>query len=281
MDTVLLRTFLEVRKTRHFGKAAENLCITPAAVSARIKQLEESLGAVLFLRTRNNIQLSKEGERLVPHAETMLLALARARQEVAFGDSDSRQLVIAVRNGLWSDSLQQKLHGLIRSEPELILHLVSLGTDEIVQKLLAGTLDIAILYAPPNVPELEIITIGELKLCLYSSGKLNNAQLTEADNYIYLDWGGGFSRFHAQHFGDHALPVLRTNLEEVAKRYLKEHGGACYLPYGQRSALAEDGLSPVRGAAVFSRPINIAYHSASPQRELIEAVAQQFSGLRT
>ena len=44
MDIALLKTFLEVAKTRHFGRAAENLYITQAAVSARIKQMEEDLG---------------------------------------------------------------------------------------------------------------------------------------------------------------------------------------------------------------------------------------------
>ncbi|WP_082881977.1 LysR family transcriptional regulator [Oleiphilus sp. HI0043] len=39
MDIELLRTFLEVKNTRHFGKAAEHLYLTQAAVSARIKQL--------------------------------------------------------------------------------------------------------------------------------------------------------------------------------------------------------------------------------------------------
>ena len=40
MDIDLLKTFLEVNKTRHFGRAADNLYLTPAAVSARVRQLE-------------------------------------------------------------------------------------------------------------------------------------------------------------------------------------------------------------------------------------------------
>ena len=71
MDIELLRTFIEVRKTRHFGKAAENLYLTQAAVSARIRQLEQLLGVKLFIRSRNNIQLTSEGERLVSHAQTV------------------------------------------------------------------------------------------------------------------------------------------------------------------------------------------------------------------
>ena len=41
MDIKVFRTFIEVANTRHFGRAADNLYITQAAVSARIKQLEE------------------------------------------------------------------------------------------------------------------------------------------------------------------------------------------------------------------------------------------------
>ena len=43
MDIDLLKTFLEVNKTRHFGRAADNLYLTPAAVSARVRQLEQIL----------------------------------------------------------------------------------------------------------------------------------------------------------------------------------------------------------------------------------------------
>ncbi|MBT7408643.1 MAG: LysR family transcriptional regulator [Methylococcales bacterium] len=43
MDISLLKTFLEVVKTRHFGHAADHLCITQSAVSARIKMIESLL----------------------------------------------------------------------------------------------------------------------------------------------------------------------------------------------------------------------------------------------
>ncbi len=51
MDTELLRTFIEVSKTRHFGRAAENLYLTQSAVSFRIRQLEQQLGVSLFARS--------------------------------------------------------------------------------------------------------------------------------------------------------------------------------------------------------------------------------------
>lgn len=82
MDTELLRTFLEVQKTRHFGKAAEQLFLTQSAVSFRIRQLEQQLGVVLFHRHRNNIQLTSAGEQLVNPAEQILRQVQQARQQL-------------------------------------------------------------------------------------------------------------------------------------------------------------------------------------------------------
>lgn len=82
MDTELLKTFLEVQKTRHFGKAADNLYLTQSAVSFRIRQLEQSLGTNLFYRSRNNIQLTASGEALLPHAIAVIQALNNARLQI-------------------------------------------------------------------------------------------------------------------------------------------------------------------------------------------------------
>ncbi|WP_187275956.1 LysR family transcriptional regulator [Parahaliea aestuarii] len=279
MDTELLRTFLEVRNTRHFGRAADNLCITQAAVSARIKQLEESLGATLFTRTRNNIQLSAEGERLVPHAETVLLALARARHEAQLGDAGQRQLRIGLRNGLWGDALQRKLAALRDSDPGLRLNLASLEPGEAVRRLLDRSLDCALLCDPPGLAELDSLAVGEFSLRLYGSAGRQSLRRAINGDYVYMDWGGSFARFHVRHFGDQALPAMSTNIVELALASIAD-GGACYLPAGQRQSLAGRGLLPVRGAPVHTRQLSLVFHPEASQRETIEALARRFSGLR-
>ena len=82
MDIRFLTTFIEVVKTRHFGKAAENLYLTQSAVSARIKQLEEYFHTTLFIRHRNSIQLTPAGEKLLPFAEQLNDTLQQAKQEL-------------------------------------------------------------------------------------------------------------------------------------------------------------------------------------------------------
>ena len=73
MDTELLKTFMEVSRTRHFGRAAENLYLTQSAVSFRVRQLEGLLGVELFSRQRNNIRLTPAGEKLLPLAESSVM----------------------------------------------------------------------------------------------------------------------------------------------------------------------------------------------------------------
>lgn len=80
MDTELLKTFPEVSRTRHFGRAAEALYLTQSAVSFRIRQLENQLGVNLFTRHRNNIRLTTAGEKLLPYAETLMNTWQAARR---------------------------------------------------------------------------------------------------------------------------------------------------------------------------------------------------------
>ncbi|HAF04989.1 MAG TPA: hypothetical protein DCK77_03060 [Shigella sp.] len=62
VDTELLKTFLEVSRTRHFGRAAESLYLTQSAVIFQTRHLKNQLGVTLFPRHRNNIRLTAAGE---------------------------------------------------------------------------------------------------------------------------------------------------------------------------------------------------------------------------
>lgn len=94
MDVKVFRTFLELAKVRHFGRAAENLYITQAAVSARIKQLESYFDTQLFIRDRNNIKLTSAGERLIGYAEVMVTTLQQAKLELSLEDGKALQLTM-------------------------------------------------------------------------------------------------------------------------------------------------------------------------------------------
>jgi DNA-binding transcriptional LysR family regulator len=63
----MLRAFEASGRTGSFRNAAEELCLSPSAVSHAIRKLEEHLGTRLFLRNTRKIQLTPEGEALFTH----------------------------------------------------------------------------------------------------------------------------------------------------------------------------------------------------------------------
>src|SRR5262245_28941796 len=67
-----LRCFCAAAKTLHCRSAARAVALTPSAFGHRIRQLEDELGAQLFVRTTRSVRLSKAGLALAPVAERAL-----------------------------------------------------------------------------------------------------------------------------------------------------------------------------------------------------------------
>ena len=135
MDVDLLKTYVEVYHTRHFARAADNLFITPSAVSARIRLLETQLGTALFFRERNNIRLTSAGERFLGHARNMLRLWEQAHYDVAI-DADPRpNLTILTVPGLWDGVRLDWLRDLHEREPGLSLRVETLNFNQITTRL--------------------------------------------------------------------------------------------------------------------------------------------------
>ncbi|QSN61259.1 LysR family transcriptional regulator [Caballeronia sp. M1242] len=83
MDYTLLRAFLTVAREGNLTRAAAQLHLTQPAVSLQIKNLQETLGVVLFARTSHGLLLTRDGEALLPHAERALAAAADVQRAAA------------------------------------------------------------------------------------------------------------------------------------------------------------------------------------------------------
>jgi DNA-binding transcriptional LysR family regulator len=275
MDIELLKTFLEVKNTRHFGKAAENLYLTQAAVSARVKQLEDYFGTRLFIRSRNNIQLTVEGERLVPHAETMLVAWSRARLEVTSKAEQGLQLNIGTTGGLWQFVLQDHLQQIHQQHPELILRAEAHASDTLINMVQDRVLDLVVSYESTSLNELTARPLGKLKLVLASNVPDISARVAFQDHYVYVDWGTAFEMFHARRFADAPPAMLSTNLASIAESFIKRFPGSAYLPEQVLAHPGNESLQRVEGAPSFSRDVYLVYRSNAEQASLIESLIPQ------
>ncbi len=94
MNLAFLRYFLAIAETSSFTVAAERCHVTQPTLSAGIARLEEELGTRLFDRGRRT-GLTVAGQRLLPHARTMIEAWQAARAEQRVGRR-SRLVRIAI-----------------------------------------------------------------------------------------------------------------------------------------------------------------------------------------
>jgi DNA-binding transcriptional LysR family regulator len=270
MDVSDFRTFLEVNRTRHFGQAAQNLCITQSAVSARIRQLEEALGKKLFVRQRNNIQLTPAGEQLLAYAETITTAWSSARQTIGASEKDSVSLMIGGLPGLWDLTLQDWLHHIYDTNEKLLIHAEIHGTDLLHRRILNGTLDLAFVYDAPMNDLLEVVSIADFPLRMVSSAKGISAGKATARNYIMVDWGTSFLNGHAQYFPDIPVPELHTDLGRIAFEFIMHRGGSAYLASPMFDQYVQQGkLHLVDDAPAFERSAYAIYQKENSKKALI------------
>jgi DNA-binding transcriptional LysR family regulator len=274
MDTDLLKTFLEVNRTRHFGKAAEHLFLTQSAVSARIRLLEDILGTPLFVRARHNVQLTPQGERLLRHAETILNAWVRARHEVALPDNSGIAFAVGGIASLWDILLQDWLIVLSAKHPEIALSAEVLSSELLIRRIRDRTLDLAFSYETPQLPGVEVVDIASISLIMVSSrAGLDARAAVNRDDYVLVDWGTGFAVAHAQAFVDIRPPRLRFGLGRLAHAFVLERGGSLYLPEAVAKAdLAAGSLHRVADAPIMERHAYAVYHSDANRDGLIDQV---------
>lgn len=278
MDTEQLKTFIEVTKTRHFGRAAQSLYLSQSAVSSRIKALEEQLGTPVFFRIRNDIQLTPAGNRLLSHAENILVAWSRAKHDVAIEDDKGISLAVAATPSLWDIAMQEWLHSLHKNHPDYAVHGEVLDTELMVSKLLEGTLDLGFTFEPPQRPQIDVTQVSSIPLVLVSTQA--NLAIGEAiaSNYVMVDWGLAFSIAHARHFPDLKPPAIHLPLGRIAQDYLFSCGGSAYLAEPTvQSPIASGLLFRVEDAPVIDRPAYALYSADQNLSDKILAALSLFS----
>lgn len=269
METELLRTFLEVHRMHSFTRAAENLCLTPSAVSARVRQLESELGRPLFKRSSQQVRLTPAGERMLRHAMGIVLSLDRAQKHVAL--DDRFPVTVAGVASFWDLFLQDWLQRVRTALPEVAPWVEVSGAARIAEKLAQGELHLGFLYSPPHLADLVQREVGQLELVLVSTQSGQSVEQTLDQGYVLVDWGTVFNDQHNRYFPHRPPASARSNSGRVALQLIRGCGGGAYLP---RSLVAPDvesgALYLVEDAPVFEMRAYAAYPAHSEQRELVE-----------
>ncbi|MGU7843495.1 LysR substrate-binding domain-containing protein [Burkholderia sp. AW33-5] len=114
-----LRVFESSARLGSFKAAADELSVTPAAVSHQIKSLESRIGVLLFERGASGVRLTEEGERLFRASHDALLALSRGLDAVWPEAADERTLVLTTTPAFAAMWLIPRLGRFRQVDPQL------------------------------------------------------------------------------------------------------------------------------------------------------------------
>jgi LysR family glycine cleavage system transcriptional activator len=180
-----IRAFEAAARYMQFQQAAEDLGVTPAALSYQIKQLEEFLGLKLFKRLNRSVELTAEGRLLAPGVEA-----AFEKLETTFGlldNSEDTTLVVSTGQAFSAKWLAPRLHSYLEENPEIdfrlsaSLKLTDFERDGVDAVIRFGAGDYPNLYVEPLFEEISTPLIspklfeesgGEADLSLFKNVRL-------------------------------------------------------------------------------------------------------------
>ncbi len=239
MDLQLLKTFLEVYRTRHFGQAAEALFLTQSAVSARIRLLEQHIGMPLFERRRDGLELTSAGWRFLPQAERLL----RDWQQTLLVTRGQAETQGWWRIGAWANIWQAGLSTRLFERAQTHgpgLWLEEGQSSSLLRRVATGELDMALLCNAPRLPDLESWTVAHIELQLVGERDYRADEYAAA--FISVDWGETVA-YECLQLG--LIPGrVRLSSARLALEYLQQFGGLALLPLALAQDVRAVGLQP-------------------------------------
>ena len=175
------QTLITVAETRNFTKAAEILCLTQPAVSHHISQLEEELGISLFIRKKNGLELTPEGEAAVKCAKRMGVLYNKLIKEISDIEQQPTKLSIGITHTAESNLTTEVLARCSSNADRLSIMIITDTIKNLYARLGDYELDLAIVESNgcPD-PFSSLVLNTDFLVCVMSSEHpfANNAMIT-------------------------------------------------------------------------------------------------------
>lgn len=281
-----LRYFAALARHRHFGRAAEECHVSQPALSLQIQELEAVLGCQLVERRRNAVSLTETGAEVAERARRILLEAndlvdhARRRPGLLAGRLD-----LGVIPSIAPYLLPAALPLLQKRHPDLDLRLRETQTATLLDEVLGGQLDVALLSLPVEQAGLETLALFDdpFLLAMPASEGLAPSQALAGETLLLLEeghclreqalslcrlpQGGGRRQYGAS--------SLSTIMQMVANGF-----GSTLLPTMALPVELRRGM-PVKlyrfREPAPSRSIGLVWRRTSPRKTDFEALATIFS----
>lgn len=153
MDLTQLRMFCSVAETGSVARAAELLHRVPSNLTTRLRQLEQELGADLFIREKQRLRLSPMGHNFLCYAHR-ILALSEEALSITHAGEPAGTFALGSMESTAATRLPTLLAAYHQRYPQVSLSLLTGTSGEITERVRAGTLAAALVDGPLQHDEL-------------------------------------------------------------------------------------------------------------------------------
>jgi DNA-binding transcriptional LysR family regulator len=253
MEIRQLRAFLAIAELGTFTAGAHRVHVTQAAISMQIRQLENELGAKLFIRAPRRVMLTEAGEQLLQRARQILRDHDAAVEEVAeLAGAERGRLRIGSASAMVATDVLPKLLREIRRRHAGAEITVTSGTSEaLVQQILAGELDVAFVSLPVEARSINTERLSQDQLVAIASPRHRLAKQRTISAYtlageklILGERGGNTRRLIDQFFAQQGV-VLHVSMElsrqAAIRRMVEEDMGVGIVPLQTVSDAVDKG----------------------------------------
>jgi len=277
-----LDTFLDLMETKSFNRTAERLSLTQSTVSARIQALETTLGRKLFTRSRAGTEPTPAGFRLLDHARTLRHQWNEARRSVQNTGNYAQSMRIGMQHDLASSHIADWVTGFRKILPDTAFYIELDFSNQMSIDLLAGEIDLSIMFTPKNLPDLHHELVGELAYRMISS-KVERIADIEPQNYIFANYSPAFNKVHQQVVAKLAEAPLSSGQNITVCGLLSGLGGTAYVLEDSADEMVATGhFGYIEDAPSIPQSVYVAMHLRNRHshihRRLLDSVRKQLSG---
>jgi len=237
-----LKAFVAIAETGTFTAAAARVHVTQAAISMQIRQLENEVGAKLFVRAPRHVILTEAGEHLLHRARQILREHDAAIEEISelAGAERGRLRIGSASAMVLTDPLPKVLREIRKRHPRANMTVTSGTSESLVEQILAGELDLAFVSLPVEARGIQTERLSEDQLVAIASPRHRLAKQRTVSAYtlageklILGERGGNTRRLIDQFFAQAGVELsvaMELSRQAAIKRMVEEDMGVGIVP---------------------------------------------------
>lgn len=230
LDYHKLKIFKTVADLKSISKAAQMLFMSQPTITLQIKKIENYLGLTLFNRKKNNLELTRQGERLYEYAERILKEYTALEEEIKRLNIAYKDVLMLASSSTIGDFLLPKiLPSFLEKNNNVRLNLFTGNSKEVEEGILSKVFNLGLIEDSINSNKLDKKEFYEDEIILIASAKNpipRTIELEDINRYplIMREVGSGTRNVVENSLGIKLNPVMEISSSRAIVKLVENSG---------------------------------------------------------